>query len=204
MEENNMGKKTLSNHGKFFDERRINFVALVVSVVALICTWQIAENQRKVALFEKRIEMYQSISEFTEYSRIVTLLSEQSEDVNNLEVLLRYVNNLVPEAKILSPEMFGKEEPSEIEKLQISMNALRELDKFCLDLESSQYIFDLDDRQKEGIDKAVEKMRGIKQFVFEEKSIDNNMASYLKELSNQVVNLNIVQTMQDNLDLRIF
>ena len=128
----------------YFIFSSLGAVATVIAIyVAISMPEKIADQQNKIALFEKRYELYTTYSIFIKLGKVAyNVLKSSSNILDKYELGVLLMNNLIPTKY--------KEEliDSGDEKLNKMLSIVHQLNNYTLEFEKIRYLFILDESEE--------------------------------------------------------
>lgn len=180
----------------------VSVVAALISVFAIQSSINIAENQNRISLFEKRYEIYQTYKALNINAKKANEVLRTQEIGKNIEVWIAFVAYIVPENSILDMDAFKTGGiASGSEAAEVYLQVSKDINEYCVKIESAKYIFNLSESEKREIDTVLEEFQAITYEKINNQGY-NNLKAKMIQLAKELSNLSMIKTMEDQLKVK--
>lgn len=176
--------------------------AVIISAFAIQSSINIAENQNRISLFEKRYEIYQTYKALNINAKKANEVLRTQEIGKNIEVWIAFVAYIVPDNSILDMDAFKTGGIASGSKAtEVYLQASKDINEYCVKIESAKYIFNLSESEKREIDTVLEEFQAITYEKINNQGY-NNLKAKMIQLTKELSNLSMIKTMEDQLKVK--
>ena len=182
----------------------LSAAAVLISAFAIGSSINIAENQNRISLFEKRYEIYQTYKALSINAEKANEVLQTQKIGNDIEVWIAFVAYIVPENSILDMDAFTTGGIASGSKAaEVYLQVSKDINEYCVKIESAKYIFNLSESEEREIDTAIEEFQAITYEIINNQEGNNNVkAKMIQQLTEKLGNLSMIKTMEDQLRVK--
>ncbi len=182
----------------------LSAAAVLISAFAIGSSINIAENQNRISLFEKRYEIYQTYKALSINAEKANEVLQTQKIGNDIEVWIAFVAYIVPENSILDMDAFKTGGIASGSKAaEVYLQVSKDINEYCVKIESAKYIFNLSESEEREIDTAIEEFQAITYEIINNQEGNNNVkAKMIQQLTEKLGNLSMIKTMEDQLRVK--
>ena len=164
--------------------------------VAIYMPKRIADQQNKIALFEKKYELYTEYSLFVKFAEVASRgLRDDTKEKDKYAFGKIFIQNLISEKYLPKPDDSGDE------NLDIVISMIRQVRSYSVELEKIKYLFYLDKRDNAFLESTISILNDLPFDINDENVSSADFEKNVKSLAKLIADPTIKMKMQQQLKL---